>query len=146
MLFRSEAWQAVGPFDERFAFYCQDMDFCLRLRDVGWSVAVVPGARVLHHGGGTIRQREGAVPGGYHPTLLWTDFLRWAAKRHSAARARRMAGWLWLGAELRVAARRLAVPCLPAERRVAWRRDTRAFEAALAAVRAWPDTPLPSRT
>jgi hypothetical protein len=35
----------VGRFDERFGSYVEDVDFCLRVRDAGWKVGVVPSAK-----------------------------------------------------------------------------------------------------
>ncbi len=63
MAVRRAAWEQVGPFDERFAFYAQDLDLCLRARDAGWEVAILPGLRVVHHHGATIAG-EGAPAGG----------------------------------------------------------------------------------
>src|SRR5512135_2731777 len=68
---RRRAWEEAGPLDERFAFYCQDLEYCERLRSRGWRIALVPGARVRHRGGATIGRR--AIP------LLWADLVRWSA-------------------------------------------------------------------
>jgi GT2 family glycosyltransferase len=43
----------LGGFDERFHFYFEDVDFCLRARAAGANITLVPGARIRHHGGGT---------------------------------------------------------------------------------------------
>ena len=53
-LFRAEALQQTGLFDDRFFAYCEDTDLCLRLVRAGWQVVVVPEARVIHHYSGTI--------------------------------------------------------------------------------------------
>jgi N-acetylglucosaminyl-diphospho-decaprenol L-rhamnosyltransferase len=37
-LVRSEAWRDVGGLDEKFFMYCEDVDFCLRLRMAGWKL------------------------------------------------------------------------------------------------------------
>ena len=134
MAVRRDAWLAVGGFDERFHCYCQDLDLCLRVRAAGWRVAVVAGARVMHLGGGTIGQRGGAVSDRSHPALLWTDLVRWAAKHGGPSRARDASRVLRLGGAIRVGARRLVVPFLPADRREAWTLETRAFQEALAAL------------
>jgi GT2 family glycosyltransferase len=81
MAIRHGAWEAVGPMDTGYRFYAQDLDFCLRLRDAGWHVAIAPGFRVMHLGGATIGRRSGAS-GSAHPGLLWADLLTWAEKRH----------------------------------------------------------------
>ena len=134
MMVRREAWRAVGGFDERFHFYCQDLDLCLRTLAAGWTVRVVPRARVTHLTGGTIGQREGAAADRSNPALLWTDLVRWAAKHGGPEAARGAARVLRLGGALRVHALRLTAPCLPSRRRPARRRETEAFERALAAL------------
>lgn len=45
---RAEVWTALGGLDEDFYIYAEDVDFCLRARAAGWSIAYVPEA-VLHH-------------------------------------------------------------------------------------------------
>jgi GT2 family glycosyltransferase len=135
MTVRREAWLAVGGFDGRFHFYCQDLDLCLRVQDAGWTVAIVAGARVMHLAGATIGKRQGAVSARYHPGLLWADLVRWAAKRKGPEGARDSTRALRCGGTLRVAARRAMLPFVPAGRRETWRRETRAFQQALAALR-----------
>lgn len=141
MAIRRAAWEQVGPLDERFLFYAQDLDFCLRARQAGWTVAVVPGFEVLHHHGATIqgedgRRRGGAGRGAVHPELLWTDLLRWAGKRGGAPAGRQAARALLAGGRLRLLWRRLAAPLLPAAERARFREDSAAFGRALAAVAA----------
>jgi mannose-6-phosphate isomerase-like protein (cupin superfamily) len=48
MLFRSEAFRAVGGFDERFFLYYEDVDVCRRMRALGYSAVYVPDATVIH--------------------------------------------------------------------------------------------------
>lgn len=140
MAIRRTAWEQVGPFDERFRFYAQDLDLCLRARAAGWSVAVVPEFEVLHHHGATIQAAGGRRPAGgrgaLHAELLWTDLLRWAAKRGGAAAARRAARALAAGGALRLCGRRLAAPLMPSAEREGFRADSAALARALAAVRA----------
>jgi N-acetylglucosaminyl-diphospho-decaprenol L-rhamnosyltransferase len=133
---RRAAWEEVGPFDEGFGFYGQDVDFCLRLGDAGWAVRVLPGWVVTHLGGGTIGSREGAV-GGRHPGLLWTDLLLLGEKRHGTGWARSAARLMRLGATLRLAGRALRLPLLPRSRRSAFAAETEAYRGARAALAAW---------
>lgn len=134
---RREVWEQAGPLDEGFRFYGQDLDLCLRAAGKGWKIAVVPGFRVLHHHGATIGRVGSAAgtAGSQHPELLYADLLRWARQSRpgSWAGAARLA--LRAGVRLRLAGRRLALPFLAASRRAAWRRETQAFTAALAALR-----------
>jgi hypothetical protein len=136
---RRAAWAEVGPFDEGYGFYGQDVDFCLRLRDAGWAVRIVPGWVVTHLGGATIGSREGAA-GGRHPGLLWTDFLQLARKRHGAGWARSAARLMRWGATLRLAGRALVSPFVARSRRPGFRAETEAHRRARAAVAGWsPD-------
>ena len=49
LLVRSEAAAQIGWFDPAFFVYSDEVDFARRLRDAGWSVLHVPGARAVHH-------------------------------------------------------------------------------------------------
>ena len=79
MAFRREVWQAAGPLDERFRFYCQDIDPCLRARKAGWRVAVVENARVVHAIGGTVAG-DNALR--HDPERLWPDLLDWGTAHY----------------------------------------------------------------
>jgi len=48
LLFRSDAFAAVGGFDEGFFMYCEDFDICARLRLAGWPLAFVQQVQVVH--------------------------------------------------------------------------------------------------
>ena len=137
MAIRRQTWDEVGPLDARFRFYAQDLDFCLRARDAGWRVRLVPEAQVMHIGGATIGGRLGAVGQGSHPGLLWTDLLLFAEKRHGVRWARGAARWITMGGRLRLLARAAVRPLLPARHAVDWSRDTEAFRSALDEVRRW---------
>jgi len=50
---RRAVLEQVGLLDERLFFYFEDMDWCLRARQAGFDVLVVPEARVRHVGGGS---------------------------------------------------------------------------------------------
>lgn len=137
MVIRREAWLQTGVLDESFRFYCQDLDYCLRLSDLGWDIATIPGARVLHHGGASIGKRAGSVKGNYNPELLWTDLVRVADKRHGRLRAQSIARLLRYGGRTRLLARWLVAPVLLGEKRQRWRRDTEAFARAIKGLSAW---------
>lgn len=48
LLIRCEVFERVGFFDERFFAYYEDMDFCLRTKQSGYRLLLVPQARVWH--------------------------------------------------------------------------------------------------
>src|SRR5215203_897487 len=130
MAFRRCVWEAVGPLDEGFRFYAQDLDFCLRARRAGWEVEVRPELAVLHHHGATIGSAPGAR-GRQNPELLWSDLLRWARKHHGRAWAARAEAALRAGCALRLGSRRLARPFVAAARREEWEEDDQAVREAL---------------
>ncbi|MDB6172542.1 MAG: glycosyl transferase family 2 [Chthoniobacteraceae bacterium] len=51
----TEVFRKVGGFTERYFMYAEDMDLCLKVRNLGLRIYHVPSARVLHHGGGSSR-------------------------------------------------------------------------------------------
>jgi GT2 family glycosyltransferase len=53
---RKSALQAVGGFDPQFRIAGDDVDFCWRLRDKGFTIGFCPGAMVWHHRRGSARQ------------------------------------------------------------------------------------------
>ena len=48
LLIRSDAFQALGGFDEGYRMYCEDVDLCIRLQLAGWTLAGVDEAVVEH--------------------------------------------------------------------------------------------------
>jgi GT2 family glycosyltransferase len=54
LIVRRAAIQAVGLLDESYFLYWEDLDWCYRMRQAGWSVYHVPAARAIHS-----QRREG---------------------------------------------------------------------------------------
>ena len=48
LLARREVWEKVGPLDERYFIYAEDVDWCLRARRAGYRLLFVPTARLWH--------------------------------------------------------------------------------------------------
>lgn len=48
LMFRRAAWTDVGPFDERFFLYCEDVDWSMRARQRGWRLVFVPDVGIVH--------------------------------------------------------------------------------------------------
>jgi N-acetylglucosaminyl-diphospho-decaprenol L-rhamnosyltransferase len=51
MFVRRAAFDAVGPFDERYFLFSEEVDWMRRATDRGWTVVFTPGARCVHVGG-----------------------------------------------------------------------------------------------
>lgn len=52
LIARREAAEAVGPMDERFFLYSEEIDWCYRFWQAGWPVAHLPEMVITHHCGG----------------------------------------------------------------------------------------------
>ncbi len=53
LLLRREALAVAGPLDERFFFYGEEVDLCLRVKRAGWKVRHLPHFTIAHYGGKT---------------------------------------------------------------------------------------------
>lgn len=89
-LLRREAWESVGPFDERLELFFNDVDWCRRLALAGGRLAYLPEARIVHHEGASTALRPDFVE-------RWhIDRLRYYRKHHGllgAAWVKLVVGW-----------------------------------------------------
>ncbi len=79
MLVRRQVFELVGPFDENFFMYYEELDFCRRARSAGFGVYVVPGATVWHEVGATGRLLPAVVR--FHRARSRIRFYRLQARR-----------------------------------------------------------------
>ncbi len=56
LLIRREALHQVGPLDEEFFMYSEELDWCYRLKAQGWEVIYLPTAQVVHQEGRSSEQ------------------------------------------------------------------------------------------
>ncbi len=77
MLVRGAAITQVGGLDDGYWMYCEEMDWCLRVREQGWQVAAVPAAVVVHQEGQSSRQRRWRSF-----EQLWRSRYRFFAQHH----------------------------------------------------------------
>jgi len=61
LMVRREAIQQVGLMDEGFFMYCEEVDWCYRIKRTGWEIYYTPNAEVIHHGGQSTRQQAGPM-------------------------------------------------------------------------------------
>jgi GT2 family glycosyltransferase len=104
LLVRVEAARAIGYFDPAFFVYSDEVDFCKRLRDAGWTTLYVPAAVAVHHE----QLSTGAVPE-RRIVELSRNRDRYMRKHHSALAAavvRGLTAWAY-------ALRSLAAVVLP---------------------------------
>lgn len=90
MVVRREAIERVGPMDEAFFMFNEDVDWCRRMKTAGWDVVYVPDAVVIHHIGASRRKVASKVIWArhrgmihyfekHHPTNPLVSFLAGAA-------------------------------------------------------------------
>jgi N-acetylglucosaminyl-diphospho-decaprenol L-rhamnosyltransferase len=56
MFVRGAAIREVGTLDPAYWMYCEEMDWCMRMRAHGWGVYAAPQVRVIHHEAQSSRQ------------------------------------------------------------------------------------------
>lgn len=85
MMVRAEAVAQVGLMDEGYRMYCEEIDWCWRMRKAGtclgqvqgWRALCVPTARVIHHAGQSTVQAP--IPSFIN---LWASRARLYARHH----------------------------------------------------------------
>jgi len=93
LLVRSEAARAVGWLDAAFFVYSDEVDFCKRLRDAGWTVLHVPAAQAVHH-----EQLSTGAGAGRRIVEMSRNRDRYMRKHHSVAAAlvvRALTAWAY---------------------------------------------------
>jgi GT2 family glycosyltransferase len=99
MLVRRTAWDDVGPLDEGYFMYLEEVDWCQRARARGWQIWYEPRALAIHHAGAATRQQPNAMF-----AQLWRSRLRYYQRFHGPGYNRLVRLVVRLG--LRAAARR----------------------------------------
>ena len=61
LLIRRSAWDEVGPLDEGYFMYVEEIDWCRRAKQAGHQVYCEPSATVIHHAGASTRQVRPAM-------------------------------------------------------------------------------------
>jgi N-acetylglucosaminyl-diphospho-decaprenol L-rhamnosyltransferase len=72
MLIKRAAWEDVGPLDEGYFMYLEEIDWCRRARRRGWQIWHEPRAVAIHHAGSSTRQQPDAMF-----AQLWRSRLRY---------------------------------------------------------------------
>lgn len=88
MFFRREAIEQTGGFDLDYGMYVEEIDWCMRLRRVGWRIYCVPRAEVIHYEGQSTRQVRPAMV-----VALWRSRYTLFCKRYPALYGR-VARWI----------------------------------------------------
>ncbi|HSN76655.1 MAG TPA: glycosyltransferase family 2 protein [Anaerolineae bacterium] len=119
---RREVWDAVGPFDEGYWMYVEELDWCRRAKGMGYRIFFTPDAQVVHYGKRSVaRARASVLPLGFRSHFRYYRKFDGRAKELAV----RLIALLQMG--LRAA---ISVVMLLATRGVAqarWRENWRAY-------------------
>jgi N-acetylglucosaminyl-diphospho-decaprenol L-rhamnosyltransferase len=99
MLLRRQAIEEVGPFDEGFFMYVEDVDLCTRLRAAGWTVLFSPEVQVVHEIGVSARGQSRRMAFA-HSASIYRYFKKHRAHGAGALLKPFVRAALWLRAEL----------------------------------------------
>ena len=95
LMVRRDVWLAVEGFDTQFyPVWFEDVDFCKRIKDKGFSIAYQPAVRARHIGGHSV----GKIPYANRVTTWYASLLKYGQKHFSSAGLRITAAAVLLGA------------------------------------------------
>lgn len=99
LMFRRAAFDSVGPFDERFFVYCEDVDWCIRAGDAGWRLLFVPEVEIVHEK--SVTSRSSSV---WAIRTYYRSVRAFYAKHHAPRAPAPVRGLWYAGAYLKEAA------------------------------------------
>jgi colanic acid biosynthesis glycosyl transferase WcaI len=93
MLVRRTAAEEVGPMDERYWLYAEDLDWCHRFWEAGWKILYWPRVEVVHRkGGSTGDYRTWALNRAFHRSM-WLFY----EKHLAPTKPRVLSALVWAG-------------------------------------------------
>lgn len=98
LLFRREALASVGPLDERFFVYCEDVDWSIRATAAGWKLVFAPDVAIQHEKAAASRANSARTIRLYYRSLRL-----FYAKHHAASAALPVRALWYAGAYLKEA-------------------------------------------
>jgi GT2 family glycosyltransferase len=108
LLLRHTSLDQVGPLDEDYFMYTEEVDLCYRLAQAGWELWYVPAAVVTHFGEASSRQVKEAMY-----LQLYRSKIQFYRKFGGEQQAQRFKRLVWLAYGSRIAATLLAGPFSP---------------------------------
>jgi GT2 family glycosyltransferase len=83
MLVRREALDDVGPMDEDYWLYMEDLDWCYRFWAAGWPVLYWPGVEIVHVKGGSSGKTRAWKTNYHFHRGMWLFYRKHYAKKRS---------------------------------------------------------------
>ena len=85
ILLRGDMVQALGPMDEGYFLYFEDVEYCLRGRRAGWKIALAPQAVAVHFRGGSGPVKSDAKAYKRLPAYYYSSRTRFLYQAHGYA-------------------------------------------------------------
>ncbi|MCL4458613.1 MAG: glycosyltransferase family 2 protein [Chloroflexi bacterium] len=86
LVVRRETIQQVGLLDEQFFMYCEEIDWCMRIKRGGWQIYYLPGTDIIHYGAQSTLQFRSQMFVELHKSRYrlfakhYDRFFRWAVR------------------------------------------------------------------
>lgn len=90
LMVRRRVVEEVGLLDESFFMYCEEIDWCMRIKDAGWQICCCPEAEIVHYEGQSTAQFRDKMFVELHRSRYRLY------ERHYSGSFRRAARWLVL--------------------------------------------------
>lgn len=125
---RRPVWDAVGPFDEGYWMYVEELDWSRRARLLGYRIFFTPDAQVVHYGKRSVaRARAHVLPLGYRSHFRY--YRKFDGPRYEIA----VRGIALLQMSLRAAISAAMIVVTRGAQRARWRENWRAYTGVLRA-------------
>ena len=122
LLVRRAVWDAVGPLDEGYWMYVEELDWCRRAKGMGYRVFFTPDAQVVHYGKRSVaRARASVLPLGFRSHFRYYNKFDGRAKELAV----RLIALLQMG--LRAAISAGMIVATRGEARARWQENWRAY-------------------
>jgi len=89
MMIRRRVVDSVGPLDESFFMYSEELDWCRRIKDAGWDIVYLPEAAIVHHEG---KSSEQVIPARH--VYFQSSKIHYAEKYHGRWLGLALRGWI----------------------------------------------------
>ena len=89
LLVRRSVIEQVGPLDDAYFMYSEELDWQKRIRDAGWGIVYLPTAQVIHHEGKSSEQVRALTH-----IRFGRSKVRYFAKHHGALAGSVVRTWL----------------------------------------------------
>jgi hypothetical protein len=123
---RRDVWRAVGPFDEGYWMYVEELDWCRRAKAIGYRIFFTPDAQVVHYGKRSVaRARASVLPLGFRSHFRYYRKFDGRAKELAV----RLIALLQMGLRAGISMGMIAATRDPARAR--WQENWRAYTAVM---------------